>query len=264
MVMRRWTLLLGLLMLGIGYAAGVEPYWIKVSIHDLRSGDAGHGIRVVQLSDLHIQDLGRRELEVASRVTALKPDLIVLSGDVIDRQDRLPQLRSFLSALGGSRVVAVLGNWEHWAGLDVHALRQEYQRHGIRLLVNQVATYPVGRRTLHIAGMDDFTAGRPDSGLLNADVEGDTTLLVQHSPGYFETLPPSSHAPRFSLCLAGHTHGGQITLFGWPVWKPPGSGPFASGLYETTACRLYVSKGIGTSLLPLRFGARPEIAVFDL
>lgn len=246
-----------------GYAVWVEPYWINVSIHDMRPGGDGDGIRVVQLSDLHLQDFGRRERDVVSRVNALKPDLVVLSGDVIDSKDRLPQLRSFLAALGDMPMVAVLGNWEHWADVDLHALRQEYRHHGIRLLVNEVASYRVRQRTLHIAGMDDFTAGHPDSGLLSAPVEGNTAVLVQHSPGYFEDLPTNIRSKRFDLCLAGHTHGGQVTFFGWPIWKPPGSGPFASGHYETTACQLYVSKGLGTSLLPVRFGSRPEIAVFD-
>lgn len=250
-------------LLGV-YAVWIEPNWIDVSIHDMRSGNAVDGIRVVQLSDLHIQDLSRRELEVASRVKALRPDLVVLSGDVIDRQDRLPTLHSFLAALGDTPIVAVLGNWEYWADVDLHALRDEYRHHGIRLLVNEIASYRVRLRTLHIAGMDDFTAGQPDSGLLNAPFEGGTAVLVQHSPGYFEKLPTKLRSRIFNLCLSGHTHGGQITVFGWPIWKPPGSGPFASGLYETAACKLYVSRGLGTSLLPVRFGAKPEIAVFDL
>lgn len=247
------------------YAVWIEPNWIDVSIHDTRSDNAVDGIRVVQLSDLHIQDLGRREIEVANRVKDLKPDLVILSGDVIDRQDRLPTLHSFLVALGDTPIVAVLGNWEYWAEVDLHALREEYRHHGIRLLVNEVASYRVRLRTLHIAGMDDFTAGQPDGGLLNSPPFGSgPAVLVQHSPGYFEKWPTNVSSRIFNLCLAGHTHGGQITLFGWPIWKPPGSGPFASGLYETTPCNLYVSKGIGTSLLPVRFGARPEIAVFDL
>jgi predicted MPP superfamily phosphohydrolase len=259
----RIALVLLMTLFGV-YAVWVEPYWIDVSIHDMRSGNAGDGIRVVQLSDLHIQDLSRRELEVASRVKALRPDLVVLSGDVIDRKDRLPTLHAFLAALDDTPTVAVLGNWEYWSDVDLHALRDEYRHHGIRLLVNEVTSYRVRLRTLHIAGMDDFTAGQPDSGLLDAPLKGGTAVLVQHSPGYFEKLPTKLSSRIFNLCLAGHTHGGQITLFGWPIWKPPGSGPFASGQYETTACKLYISRGIGTSLLPVRFGARPEIAVFDL
>jgi len=111
--------------------------------------------------------LSRSELDVANRVKVLNPDLVVLSGDVIDRQDRLPTLHSFLAALGDTPIVAVLGNWEYWADIDLHTLRDEYQHYRIRLLVDEVASYRVQLRTLQIAGMDDFTEGRPDSGLLN-------------------------------------------------------------------------------------------------
>lgn len=69
---------------------------------------------------------------------------------------------------------------------------------------------------------------------------------------------------RFSLCLSGHTHGGQITVGGWAPFRPAGSGRFVAGFYEVPGCRLYVSKGLGISILPLRWGAAPEIAVFDL
>ena len=181
--------LAGLMTLFGFYAVWVEPNWIDVSTHDMRSEPTGEGIRVVQLSDLHIQDLSRREIEVANRVKDLKPDLVILSGDVIDRQDRLPTLHSFLVALGDTPIVAVLGNWEYWAEVDLHALRDEYRHHGIRLLVNEVASYRLRLRTLHIAGMDDFTAGQPDGGILNSPFEGGTAVLVQHSPGYFEKLP---------------------------------------------------------------------------
>jgi predicted MPP superfamily phosphohydrolase len=91
--------------------------------------------------------------------------------------------------------------------------------------------------------------------------------LVQHSPGFFAAKSTGAALPdkAFDLCLSGHTHGGQITLFGWAFGPlPPGSGPFVAGQYETAACPLYVSRGLGTSVLPLRLFARPEIAVFDL
>lgn len=250
-------------LLGV-YAAWVEPNWIDVSINDIRSSTSGDRIRVIQISDLHIQNFGRREQDVANRVRELKPDLVILSGDVIDRQDQFSSLHSFLAALGDTPIAAVLGNWEYWANVDLHALRDEYQHHGIRLLVNEVASYRLRSRTLHIVGMDDFTAGQPNDGLLNAQIESGSVVIVQHSPGYFEQLPTKPNRKDFDLCLAGHTHGGQITLFGWPIWTPPGSGSFTSGFYQTTVCRLYVSKGLGTSLLPVRFGSRPEIAVFDL
>jgi predicted MPP superfamily phosphohydrolase len=246
------------------YAMWIEPNWIQINHHDMRSNKDTDRIRIVQLSDLHIQQMGEREIAVVDQVKALTADLVVLSGDVIDKPDRLPELHKFLGALVGTPTVAVLGNWEYWSGVDLGALREEYHHHGIRLLVNDRTSYQVRQRTLHVLGIDDFTAGDPDYRLLNMPIEEETSILVQHSPGYFDRLPADFSSDQFRLCIAGHTHGGQITLLGRPLWKPPGSGSFASGLYDTRACKLFVSKGIGTSLLPIRFGARPEIAVFDL
>jgi len=246
------------------YAIWIEPAWIKVSVHKTRSTEIQDAVRVVQLSDLHIQKIDQRELAVLDQVKRLTPDLLVLSGDVIDKADRLPELHAFLAALEGIPTVAVLGNWEYWSGVDLGALSQEYEHHGVRLLVNDRTSYQVRQRGLQVVGIDDFTAGQPDYGIFKDRIEEDIAVLVQHSPGYFSNLPADISSSQFDLCLAGHTHGGQIALFGRPLWKPPGSGSFTSGLYDTKACRLFVSRGIGTSLLPIRFGARPEIAVFDL
>lgn len=82
-------------------------------------------------------------------------------------------------------------------------------------------------------------------------------LLLQHSPGFFETA--AADGDTFRLSLSGHTHGGQITLLGWAPWTPPGSGSFVAGEYTTRFGRLYVTRGVGTSLIPLRFGARSEV-----
>jgi len=81
--------------------------------------------------------------------------------------------------------------------------------------------------------------------------------LLQHSPGFFENTELGTQ--RFALCLSGHTHGGQIAIFGWAPWTPPGSGSFVAGEYMTRLGRLFVTRGIGTSVIPLRIGARPEI-----
>jgi predicted MPP superfamily phosphohydrolase len=246
------------------YAIFIEPQWLDVNVQDMRSDRNLDPIRIVQLSDLHIHKIGKRETKVIDQVKALKADLLVLSGDVIDSANRLSILHAFLTELGEIPAVAVLGNWEHWAGVDIQTLFVEYQHHGVRLLINDVTSYKVRNRTIHVLGIDDYTAGQPTYDPLKFLVKEDVSLLVQHSPGYFEILPSNFNLRLIDLCLAGHTHGGQVTVFGRPIWLPPGSGSYPYGIYDTTTCPLYVSRGIGTSILPIRFWARPEIAVFDL
>lgn len=247
------------------YALFIEPARVEVTHHAVGTAPASaQPIRVVQLSDLHLRSIGQRERAVAREVIQLMPDLLVLSGDVIDDSGKLHVLDTFLSRLEAVQKVAVIGNWEHWSGLKLNDLRALYARHRVRLLVNEHAAYRFGDRAVQITGLDDFTGGRPQVNTAEPSQPGSVRLLIQHSPGWFRTPEAASINRRFDLCLAGHTHGGQIALFGLPVWTPRGSGDFVAGRYDLAMCPLYVSRGIGTSIVPVRFGARPEIAVFEL
>lgn len=140
---------------------------------------------------------------------------------------------------------------------------------GATLLLNDRWSLLRGDRSLQIIGLDDFTAGQPDLRLLeanNTSGAGPITVLVQHSPAFFEQANVTKQMvkQRFSLCLAGHTHGGQLALGGWAPYTPVGSGRFVAGFYDVPGCRLFVSRGVGTSVLPIRFGAPAEVVVFYL
>jgi predicted MPP superfamily phosphohydrolase len=250
--------------LGLFWRSGSD---LEITHHDLRGPSQASSFRVVQLSDLHLQRFGKAEQVIVAQMQALKPDLVVLTGDAIDHADALPVLKDFLAGLGSIPVVAVPGNWEHWSGVDFPALIALFaNRSNGRFLLNERVLFTSGERTIHLIGLDDFTAGQPDARLLSAAASDDVSVLVQHSPGFFDApeVNRRMRQQRFSLCLSGHTHGGQITVGGWAPFRPVGSGRFVAGFYDVPGCRLYVSKGLGTSILPLRWGAAPEIAVFDL
>ncbi|MEY4757217.1 MAG: hypothetical protein RJA34_2115 [Pseudomonadota bacterium] len=258
--------------LAFGALAALWIFWMRapaleVTHHDLRSPEQTVAYRVVQLSDLHLQRFDVFEKSIVAQVQELHPDLVVLTGDAIDRADALPFLQAFLAALGSMPVFAAPGNWEHWSGVDFGTLKAllRNQSNG-RFLVNQQQSFTAHGRTVHLVVVDDFTAGQPDARLLTASNPNDLSILIQHSPGFFDQVEVRHLLmnQRFSLCLSGHTHGGQITLAGWAPFRPPGSGQFVSGFYDVPGCRLYVSRGLGTSVLPVRWGAAPEIAVFDL
>ena len=259
-------------ILGIGILIAIGLSWpggstLEITHHDMRRPSQASSFRVVQLSDLHLQRFDEAEKTIVTQVQALQPDLVVLTGDAIDRADALPVLKNFLAGLGSIPVVAVPGNWEHWSGVDFPALIAllANQSNG-RFLLNERVSFTSGGRKIHLIGLDDFTAGQPDARLLSHATSDDVTVLVQHSPGFFDApeVNRRMRQQRFSLCLSGHTHGGQITVGGWAPFRPVGSGRFVAGFYDVPGCRLYVSKGLGTSVLPLRWGAAPEIAVFDL
>lgn len=256
---------LALLALGVAVLWGSSP--LEVHRHDLRSDPRHPGLRVVQLSDLHLQSMDDHSQQVVMQVQAQRPDLVVLSGDMVDSADALPVLAAFLKALGPVRKVAVPGNWEHWGGVDFESLEAiiQSQPEG-RLLLNGRWSFKHGDRRIEVIGLDDFTAGQPDLRLLAPGIGADVSLLVQHSPGFFDKREVSQRmgAGRFSLCLSGHTHGGQVAFGGWAPFRPVGSGRFVSGFYDVPGCGLFVSKGVGTSVLPMRFGAAPEVVVFEL
>ena len=267
--LRTWAIFL---TIGLSICAGLsftlrDGYAPVVTLHDLRNTDVVQAFRVVQLSDLHLQRFDVDEKIIVSKVIALKPDLVVLSGDAIDRPDALPALRLFLTALAEVSVVAVPGNWEHWSGVDLKALNDLMLEHPAgRFLLNQRHSFTSNGRNVTVIGLDDYTGGNPDAQLLSDGALDGTNILVQHSPGFFDESDVirkmGSH--KFSICLSGHTHGGQIVFAEWAPFRPIGSGRFVAGFYDIPGCRLYVSRGLGTSVIPIRWGAAPEIAVFDL
>ena len=249
----------------IFYGYFVEPYWIEVTRHETSTGGKKLGIRVAQISDLHIQKLGQKELVVLDALNEIHPDIVVFTGDAIDRMDSLKVLQEFLSKLPSVPRVGVLGNWEYWSDADLQELKLIYEDNkGSRLLVNESVQYEIKGKLVQVTGLDDFTAGYPSLPISPKAAAVDVSILLEHSPGFFDTSDfKSLKQNQFDFCLSGHTHAGQITLFGFALWTPRGSGHYKRGLYETSACYLYVSRGVGTSLVGMRLGARPEVAVFD-
>jgi predicted MPP superfamily phosphohydrolase len=246
------------------YGGFVEPRWIEVTHWSRDVGLSGKTIKLAQLSDLHISKIGTIERKTLEQIKKLQPQIILLSGDVIDRHDSLPALKSFLTQLPPAIKVAILGNWEHWSGVDLKALAALYADNDVTLLINQCASMSEHGIRLSIAGFDDYTAGQPDvDRALSSCSREDPIIIAEHSPGLFDE-PPSPGMSRPAFSLAGHTHGGQLAIGNKAIFTPRGSGRFVAGWYSTQWGDLYVSKGVGTSVLPLRIGARPEISIFEI
>ena len=153
-------------------------------------------------------------------------------------------------------VFVVRGNWENWNKPPNEA--SFYASVGATLLVNEGRLL---RRDIWIAGLDDPMSGAADIGASQVGAPPDALRVVLfHSPEYFDDA-----APKIDLAFAGHTHGGQvrIPLLG-PLWMPPGSGRFLEGWYTTGSARMLVSRGVGTSLLPVRLFCPAEVAMVDI
>lgn len=216
------------------------------------------GFTVAQITDAHLTRLGHLESTILQAIRSASPQLIVLTGDLIDSLDHAGVLAELCAELSrtGAQVVATLGNWEHWGHIHRADLRRLYRRSNTTLLVDQ--WLELGGLSLYAS--DDSTGGTPSA--IATPLEGDRPrILLTHSPAFVDDY---ALAVDFDLALAGHTHGGQITAAGLAPVTPPGSGRFVAGWYDTPAGRLYVSRGTGTSLVPARFLCRPELPLFEL
>jgi len=226
----------------------------------------GLPLRVVQLTDIHAGlTMTRREMRrYAEEVIALEPDLFVLTGDYVTNSsaflpDCLEEMARVRARYG---TFAVLGNHDHWyvRNAELDAL---FRQCGIPLLRNANRVIETVQGPFAVAGIDDLNAGRPD---LRAALQGlgpaVPTILLSHRPEVF----PEAAARGVALTLAGHYHGGQIklTLPRREISVAHLRTPYPEGLFCIGASRLYVSRGIGTSLTPVRLNARPEITLLNL
>lgn len=266
-----------------GYGALVEPRSVRFTRHAVRPRTSAEQREVtfVQISDLHLQQVGRMHRRIAARVNAIRPDFLLITGDSVDRRDRLAALAELL-ALFDPRTpkYAILGNWEHWSGVDLGELASIYRADGCRLLINESAVHEAGGRRILLTGLDDLIGGRPNAAVAIAGAPAaDAHLLLAHCPEHRDLLAekmvptpfgpdPSETAPdlsRATLMLSGHTHGGQVNLFGWTPILPQGSGRYVRGWFrDGGGVPLYVSRGVGTSVAPVRLAAPPEVAVFTM
>jgi uncharacterized protein len=230
----------------------IEPYRIEVTHYEM-TGPVRGPLKIAQLSDIHTHGINRREREVFEILDREKPDMIVVTGDTPGQEPgNYADCREvYLRLHAPLGVWFVRGNWEN--NRLPHNERAYYRDAGIKFLLN---TNEAARPDVYMVGLDDPYTGtpKPDIALLGIP-KNVFTIALFHSPGYFDHM-----AGRVNLCLTGHTHGGQVIIpFVKPFWLPKGCGRFLAGWYSEKGTQMYVSRGIGTSVLPIRFLCRPEV-----
>jgi uncharacterized protein len=275
------------------YAVGIEPQRLQVTRYALASPrwSGGPPIRIVALADLHACDPWMslpRIRDIVARANALDPDLIVLLGDYVEALRFHPGIidpAAWAGALAGLTaplgVHAILGNHDWWSdpstqkgdGEGTPRARAALERVGIPVYENDAVRLEKNGRPFWIAGLGDqiafmpaVRAGRwPNAGLddlpatLAKVPDGAPTILLAHEPDIFVKVPDT-----VALTLSGHTHGGQVRLFGYsPVVPSRYRNRYAYGLVREHT-DLIVSGGLGCSILPVRFGVPPEIVLVEL
>jgi len=253
---------------GAGVYGGLfEPYNYELTETDVFISDLPEGFegfRIAQVSDVHHSsivpaDEVRRVVELANSARA---DLVALTGDYTTASrgyvEPAAEILGGLSAPHG--VWAVLGNHDHHT--DPQLTRAALKRRGVNLIDNANTRLRRGGDELQLAGVGDWSWNDNDWGRTFAGVDrGRPTVLLSHQPLVLD-LPETEGV---SLILSGHTHGGQVSLpiVGAPVGHM-NEFKYLRGRFSRGETQLYVTRGTGTIGLPVRFGARPEIAVLRL
>jgi predicted MPP superfamily phosphohydrolase len=255
-----WLIAPFVTIVGLGtYACLVEPYWIEVTRHHIRA-PIGDDIRIAQLTDIHTKGIGRRERNMLRILEEEKPDVIVITGDSIHESGNYAAVKTLFRMLRAPHGVwAVKGNWENALPYDGRESEETfYDSTGVRVLDNSSGNIAKG---LWLVGIDEFSKGKPDfEKALKGVPPTAFRMALFHSPEYFDQV-----AGRVDVALTGHTHGGQIRIpFFPPAYCPAGCGEFISGWYEKNGTRMYVSRGIGTSIIDVRFNSRPELTILTI
>ncbi len=241
------------------------PRRLRVTNHLVAWPRLARRVRIVQITDIHagLSTPVRYMRQAISAARQAEPDLVVLTGDYLNRSlTYVERLRRFIKVLPEPRV-AVLGNHDHWS--DAAGVKQALERERVQVLVNAHTVIAGEGYELTIVGVDDWTTRHDDISAAFAGVERpDEALVLSHHPRSAE--PIAGYGGR--LVLSGHTHGGQIYL---PLLTRAigrmGGNRYMAGWYDITEkTRLYVNAGIGSGAVGIRVGrnAIPEVAVFDL
>jgi predicted MPP superfamily phosphohydrolase len=220
------------------------------------------GFRIVHLSDLHHSPLTPLEhIGLAIKdANAMRADMILLTGDYVshEREYIAPVaavLRKLKSKYG---TYACLGNHDHWtdAGLVTHLFRGE----GINVLVNEGFRFEARGASFWLCGVDDYMVGKTDvPAALRGSYPDEMRLLLAHNPIIFR------EAARLGvdLTLSGHTHGGQIKMRKDEerILRPR---KLKAGLHTRRKSQVYITRGIGTVVVPMRYQCPPEISLLEL
>lgn len=260
------------LVLGL-WAFWIEPAWLTTHRFALQipNWHAEHkGLKIAVLTDLHVGSphTGIDKLkEVVARTNQEQPDLVLILGDLViqdvvgghfvEPEAIAEVLRGLQAPLG---VMAVLGNHDWW--LDGARVEKALSGVGIRVLENKAQRVQFKEKSFWVVGIADLWTREPDIEGSLRQVEGsDPIILITHNPDIFPDVPA-----RVSLTLAGHTHGGQVNLplAGRLVVPSKYGQRYAMGHIVENGKHLFVSGGVGTSILPVRFRVPPEVLILTI
>ncbi len=276
----RREFLAGMVFSGAGFVSSdsllFERHIVETNEFDIGTPrDSNSTIRMLQISDLHLKKLTDYHKELADQVNGLNPELLLFTGDIIESERGLSHLDNFLQLFNRDvQMAAVMGNWERHYEINPHTLQYVYKSNNGELLINRSKVFMINGKRLIVTGVDDLLEKRSD---FTAAIDGigpeENHIVLSHCPEYrdhieseinrINSVRPADQRLKVAYVFSGHSHGGQISIMGFTPVLPPGVGRYVRGWFRDRSPILYVSKGIGTSSIPVRLGARSEIALFN-
>lgn len=248
----------------------IEPGWLTVTRRDVpyRGLPGGlDGLRVGLMADFHFEP-DRDEPLVEAAVGAANRedlDLLLLAGDYVTRSSRVlpPLVRLLEKARARHGVFAVPGNHDGWHAGEAET-RRLFEKAGISFLVNRNAVLGLGGARLAVAGTDFVWLGKPDPAAALKGIGRDVPVVaLVHEPDFFDVM--RAHRD-IALQVSGHTHGGQcrVPLIGYAPVKVRYGRKYIYGHHAAGGSNLFVTRGVGTVGLRVRFACPPELAVLTL
>ncbi len=267
------------------YALVLEPNQVRLSKLSIANSRLKGSFRVLHITDTHLfsgMPVRRWRTLIHSIQSVLAreiPDLVLLTGDLIDKDDGIPMLRGMLQTLKSKQgIYAVLGNHDYRQYNFLHifypwfyktegkitnlpALKDCLIQNGVVLLDHSTHDITIGSNKIELVGIDPRSYDSPELVQWTRLDKSSFRLVLSHYPDVIRRV-----AGQVDLVLSGHTHGGQITLLGWPlITKSKLPRRLITGLHDVDNTLLYVSRGVGVShYIPFRLGSPPEITEIQL
>lgn len=229
---------------------------IEMSTYKVQLGNSGRKLKIAHITDLHTKGIGRLETQLLEALSSHRPDLIVITGDLATPSGTVSGYEEVLKHFKAPKgVYFVQGNWEYWE--PIAELKNLLNKWKITDLTNKVKEID---SELWLIGFDDAIEGHVDEEIIKKIPSSSLKIALFHSPIFFKKI-----ATKVNLSLAGHSHGGQIRFpFLKSFWLPEGTGSYDQGWFIEDKSQLFVSRGIGTSILPVRVNCSPEIAFIEV
>ena len=232
------------------------------------------GFRIAQVSDLHNAELGKDNNKLIEKLNECEPDIIVLTGDLIDsNHTNLEVALSFArQAVKIAPCYFVTGNHEAWVGSQYEELKTSLENAGVTVLQDEAIELNYGDECIQLIGLNDPDFSERDSFLSESiletklsqvNISDGFTILLSHRPEHFNVYQNKN----IDLVLSGHAHGGQFRLpfLGGVIAPNQGLFPkYDAGIYTENGTTMIVSRGIGNSIIPFRVNNRPEIVLVEL